>query len=241
MLADMGRRAGVSAEETRHALLDAAMEVLLEKGYAGTRVSEIARKAGVTSGAIYNHFASKTELLTAAIEEQSPAAISDLLGSGDPTAILDAFGQIGRLLPEGRNVLGPTMLELIATSTRDPEVAAVVGDEFTTKERAAADLVRAAQDAGEVDSSLDADALVRFTTMVALGAVAVNALGLKQVDDAAWGQIIDRMLASARPGGQPTTPTPAPPTSPTRSTTAPTINTSPETTDPTVAPQGDHK
>jgi len=201
----MGRRAGVSAEETRAELLDAAMKVLLEKGYAGTRVSEIAREAGVTSGAIYNHFASKTELLTAAIEEQSPGAISDLLGS-DSTAVLEAFAQIGRLLPQGRNVLGPTLLELIATSTRDPEVAAVVGEEFTTKERSAADLVRSAQDAGSIDSSLDADALVRFTTMVALGSIAVNALGLKRIDDAAWADVIDRMLASARPTDQtPTT------------------------------------
>lgn len=212
----MGRRAGVSAEETRGELLDAAMKVLLEKGYAGTRVSEIAREAGVTSGAIYNHFASKTELLTAAIEEQSPDAISDLLGSGDSTAVLDAFAQIGRVLPEGRNALGPTLLELIATSTRDAEVAAVVGDEFSTKERLAADLIRAAQDAGEVDTSLDAEALVRFTTMVALGSIAVNALGLKQVDDAAWGQIIDRMLGAARPAGD------APTTTPTAATTTPT-------------------
>lgn len=218
----MGRRAGVSAEETRGLLLDAAMEVLLEHGYAGTRVSEIARKAGVTSGAIYNHFASKTELLTAAIEEQSPGAIEDLLGSGDPTAVLEAFGQIGRLLPEGRNVLGPTLLELIATSTRDPEVAAVVGEQFSTKERSAADLVRAAQDAGEVDHSIDADALVRFTTMVALGSVAVNALGLKHVDDHGWADIIDRMLASARAADPPTAePSPATP--------------------PTTAPQGDHQ
>ena len=218
----MGRRAGVSAEETRGLLLDAAMEVLLEHGYAGTRVSEIARKAGVTSGAIYNHFASKTELLTAAIEEQSPGAIEDLLGSGDPTAVLEAFGQIGRLLPEGRNVLGPTLLELIATSTRDPEVAAVVGEQFSTKERSAADLVRAAQDAGEVDHSIDADALVRFTTMVALGSVAVNALGLKHVDEHGWADIIDRMLASARPV-DPTAAEPSP------------------ATPPTTAPQGDHQ
>ena len=201
----MGRRAGVTADETRAELLDAAMRVLLAKGYAGTRVSEIAREAGVSSGAIYNHFASKTELLTAAIEEQSPGAISDLMGSGDSTAVLDAFAQIGRLLPEGRNVLGPTLLELIATSTRDPEVAAVVSEEFATKERQAADLVRGAQDLGGVDTSLDADALVRFTTMVALGSIAVHALGLKHIDDGAWADVIDRMLAAARPAADPTT------------------------------------
>ena len=44
----VGRRTGVSAEDTRRELLDAAIAVLRERGYEGTRVSEIASRAGVT-------------------------------------------------------------------------------------------------------------------------------------------------------------------------------------------------
>ncbi|MHB1138902.1 MAG: TetR/AcrR family transcriptional regulator [Microthrixaceae bacterium] len=197
----------MSADETRTELLQAAMKVVLEKGYAGTRVSEIAREANVTTGAIYNHFDSKTELLIAAITEQSPSAISDLLGSGESPDVLDAFAQIGRRLPEGR-VLGPTLLELIVTSTRDPGVAAVVGEVFAAEERSTTDLIRVAQDAGEVDPSLDAEALVRFTTMVALGAIAVTSLGLEPIDEDAWAAVIDRMLTAARPTSTASTATP---------------------------------
>jgi AcrR family transcriptional regulator len=55
------------ADTTRQRLLDAATDVFLEKGYDGTRVAEIARRAGLTTGAIYGNFESKAELLTAAL------------------------------------------------------------------------------------------------------------------------------------------------------------------------------
>ena len=59
--------AGVSQDTTRQRLLDAATEVFLEKGYEGTRVAEVARRAGLTTGAIYGNFESKADLLNAAL------------------------------------------------------------------------------------------------------------------------------------------------------------------------------
>lgn len=58
---------GSSTDSTRHRLLNAATEVFLEKGYEGSRVAEIARRAGLTTGAIYGNFESKADLLTAAL------------------------------------------------------------------------------------------------------------------------------------------------------------------------------
>jgi AcrR family transcriptional regulator len=62
-------RIGVPRQEdsTRQRLLDAATEVFLEKGYEGTRVAEVARRAGLTTGAIYGNFDNKADLLTAAL------------------------------------------------------------------------------------------------------------------------------------------------------------------------------
>lgn len=197
----MGRRAGVTAEETRGELLAATMTVLLARGYEGTRVSMIAQEAGLTSGAIYNHFSSKAELLTAAIVEQGPDAISDLIRAGDGTSVIDAFRQIGRVLPDRSAVMGPLMLDLIATSTRDPEVAEVVRGEFAGKEQDAADVMRLGQDTGEIDPAIDAEALTRFTTMLALGSIVAAALELKPVDDAAWSAVVDRMLNAITPKG----------------------------------------
>ena len=60
-------RTRLEVDSTRQRLLDAATEVFLEKGFEGTRVAEVARRAGLTTGAIYGNFESKADLLTAAL------------------------------------------------------------------------------------------------------------------------------------------------------------------------------
>ncbi len=54
---------------TRSALLRSARTLFAEKGFADTGREEIARRAGVTRGALYHHFASKTEVAAAVVAE----------------------------------------------------------------------------------------------------------------------------------------------------------------------------
>jgi AcrR family transcriptional regulator len=54
---------------TRGALQQAARQLFAEKGFAATGRDEIAQRAGVTRGALYHHFASKTELAAAVVEQ----------------------------------------------------------------------------------------------------------------------------------------------------------------------------
>ncbi len=54
-------------DETRRALLDAAVESLIEVGFARTTTLEVQRRADVSRGALLHHFPSKAELLVAAI------------------------------------------------------------------------------------------------------------------------------------------------------------------------------
>jgi AcrR family transcriptional regulator len=58
------------AERTRNAILDAAAEAFEARGFAGTSLSDILARAGVTKGALYFHFASKEELAKELIDEQ---------------------------------------------------------------------------------------------------------------------------------------------------------------------------
>jgi TetR/AcrR family transcriptional repressor of nem operon len=53
----------MSREETRTRLLNAAMRLFHEQGFAATGVATILRDAGVNSGSLYHHFASKEDLL----------------------------------------------------------------------------------------------------------------------------------------------------------------------------------
>lgn len=52
--------------DLRAALIDAALAIVAEKGVAGLSVAETARRTGVSAAAPYRHYASRTELLSAA-------------------------------------------------------------------------------------------------------------------------------------------------------------------------------
>lgn len=58
-------------------LLDAALELFVEKGFAATRVEEIAARAGVSKGTVYLYFPSKDSMLRALIAH----SVSSLAGA----------------------------------------------------------------------------------------------------------------------------------------------------------------
>jgi AcrR family transcriptional regulator len=57
------------AAETREALITAARPLFAEHGFAEVALETIVRAAGVTRGALYHHFADKTELFAAVFEQ----------------------------------------------------------------------------------------------------------------------------------------------------------------------------
>lgn len=50
-------------------LLDAALDLFVEKGFAATRAEEVAKRAGVSKGTLFLYFASKEELFKAVVRE----------------------------------------------------------------------------------------------------------------------------------------------------------------------------
>lgn len=54
---------------TRSCILEAARSEFLEKGYQGASLREIAKRAGVTTGALYGYFAGKSKLFAALVKK----------------------------------------------------------------------------------------------------------------------------------------------------------------------------
>lgn len=63
----MARKTKEEAEKTRGQILDAALKVFSEKGYSKTTFVDIAKEIGLSKGAVYWHFQTKTDLLVAMI------------------------------------------------------------------------------------------------------------------------------------------------------------------------------
>jgi len=93
------------ARATRDALIDAGQSLFASRGYAAVGTEEIVRRASVTRGALYYHFADKRDLFRAVherVEEELVAGISErMAGVSDPwevmvagtRAFLDACGE----------------------------------------------------------------------------------------------------------------------------------------------------
>ena len=82
-------------KRTRQAIEDAAYELFLEQGYSATSMRQIAERAGVALGGIYNHFAGKDEIFQELIIDQHPYL---------------------KILPIIQNVSGNSMEEVIRNS-----------------------------------------------------------------------------------------------------------------------------
>jgi AcrR family transcriptional regulator len=155
---------------SRRRILLAAAEVFREKGFTGTRVIDIARRAGFTSGALYSYFDSRADLLAEAIAESSTQMLDELLeamaGEPAPEAMVQAvLGLLGEPLSDDAQML----LDGVALATREP----VAG------QRLAGAVSRFRQQLGSDGLGMHPGQADLFVVLL-LGAISARALGLHE-------------------------------------------------------------
>lgn len=65
-------------ESTRQALVDSGRDLFTKRGYAGTSLEAIVKRARVTKGALYHHFSGKQALFEAAFDQVETSAMNKL-------------------------------------------------------------------------------------------------------------------------------------------------------------------
>ena len=76
----------------RARLLEATVELLVEKGYAGTSTTLVSERAGVSRGAQLHHFPTKQDLVVAAVEHVTEVRGAELAAAADEPADRTAGG-----------------------------------------------------------------------------------------------------------------------------------------------------
>src|SRR6201998_2445966 len=95
---DQGRERGYHHGNLREALLQAALDLIAQKGAAGFTFADAARMAGVSPAAPYRHFRDRDELLSSIAQrgfEQFEAALTAAWDDGRPDTIT-AFERVGK-------------------------------------------------------------------------------------------------------------------------------------------------
>lgn len=92
---------------TRERILDAALQCFAEQGYSRTSMRELANRVEIRAPSLYNHFASKREIMLALLERSGPGRMA----------------QIIRQLPDDLSpaALLETVLDALFTLWRDPQ------------------------------------------------------------------------------------------------------------------------
>ncbi len=98
------RRTKADAEATRQKILSAAERVFYEKGVSNTTLEEIAKAAGVTRGAIYWHFANKTDLFLA-LHDAVPLPQEDMVAREIETEAADTLSILEGAMGDWLDVL----------------------------------------------------------------------------------------------------------------------------------------
>jgi TetR/AcrR family fatty acid metabolism transcriptional regulator len=73
------KRRRASPEETKRRIIDATFAIAAQKGFEQTTTAEIARRARVAEGSIYNHFHTKDDLLIHMVSEYAGSYLTQLL------------------------------------------------------------------------------------------------------------------------------------------------------------------
>ncbi len=73
-----------SKERNRQKILDSAMVLFRERGYEAATLRDIARGAGLSTGALFANFTDKTEIFLTVIEEENARVIQTMIDAHDP-------------------------------------------------------------------------------------------------------------------------------------------------------------
>ena len=77
-----------SKERNRQKILDSAMALFRERGYEAATLRDIARAAGLSTGALFANFNDKTEIFLTVIEEENARVIQTMIDAHDPSVDL---------------------------------------------------------------------------------------------------------------------------------------------------------
>ena len=80
--------------DTRERIAEVALELFAQNGYSGTSMSDIAKKIGITKGALYRHYTGKQEIFDRIVERMNEMDAERAKAYAMPENEQDGFAQV---------------------------------------------------------------------------------------------------------------------------------------------------
>jgi AcrR family transcriptional regulator len=187
---------------TRDRILAAAAEVFAERGYEGAAVSDIARRAGFTTGAIYGRFRDKAEVLLEVVrgvleDQQEAAVLAAQAGDGDMSSRFAEL--VGEFVDTNREASRALVLEAHVAARRDDTVGELLRSFQKERLDGLSALVADAQSRGEVAAELDPATVATLFLAIPLGIVLLDAAGIDLPGADTWAEVARQTAAALKP------------------------------------------
>ena len=193
----------VSSDELTDRLLQAAIDVFTERGIEKAGVAAIARRAGVTTGAIYSRWQGKQDLLLDALDVVLVQQVAGLLAAGPEASAADVLESLGTHLLEREPASDALLLEAMVTARRDQEFRTLFNARVLDEEGHLATLIDNGKDAGIIDPTLSTRAILTLCQAISLGFVVMGAIEKPTADADEWNTVIHRLVTAALPATLP--------------------------------------
>jgi AcrR family transcriptional regulator len=199
--ATAGAEAPGTADQRREQMLHAALEVISARGYADTRIADVAERAGVSPALVIYYFKTKDQLLTEAIRYYEDAwyEVGQRRMQGLPSAAarLEEFVAMSCLAdaePEPATSW-QLWLDFWAQAARNDEVGSVRQKSDERWRDIIAGLVQEGQQAGEFRNEVDAGSFAIYLSTLLDGLTIQIALDDPVVDSVAAYELSMRFIA----------------------------------------------
>ncbi len=188
-----------AGDALRERLLRAAAAVFARQGYDGTKIMDVVRESGLSTGAVYGRFRSKNDLLREAIITRSATAAR--VGVEGLRRVADFITAGVTRTDQPLTDAEALRLEAYVTARREPEVARALAEAHDVFRDRVAPLLDAARRDGTVADDVDPEAALFLVRILHLGLLLHRGSGLPGPDEDAWQAVVTRVVASI---GQPT-------------------------------------
>lgn len=190
------RRTSDKALATRAALVELAVELFSDQGYAQTSIRDIARRGALTTGAIYGHFRNKVDLLVEAINIRTADELeAQSMGLGEETDYVETLTRLAREYPKRRR-LRALIVQGAAAAQTDDETRRRLREEQLAHINVWIDGYERERDRLGIDPSVDIGAAVLYTWAVELGLGVLEGVGIEPKSRRSWSDIHNRMARS---------------------------------------------
>lgn len=182
-------------KDSRGALIDAALAIILEEGVDNLRLEDVCDRVGVTKGSLYWHFSDRDGLIREAlleqlrrISDQQMAIMSEAIASAT-----SADNYLARIVGAFVNPFDESeveqrwkRLELIVATRSDPAMRQAMSDVQRRQQKFMADAMERAAENGLLRRDVDPTAVAAVLSAVALGSINLSLLDADGPSPEAW-------------------------------------------------------